>query len=182
MITYAQCKGSACVSYRRSRNDYVADSTPPRRKHVHLRPGEGSAQPCPICQSREQTLLFMSCQFRTRFPHREQQRRRPKRRRLAIIRLPHHTHQPPPLSPEKGTDLDEGGIHLTAHTLPDPSRRMIVLPRPPLGLARAPGVARVEKVLLEERVVEECLEDGGEETCLREVEERADGWAGVRGL
>ena len=77
------------------------------------------------------------------------------------------------------TNLDERRIHFTAHAFPDarhhPDRRDILLSlRLPARLARAPAVRFVEKVLLEERVVEECLEDGGEEACLGEVKERAD--------
>jgi hypothetical protein len=71
------------------------------------------------------------------------------------------------------TNLDERRIHLTAHTFPNPTsnpRRGILFPRlgasRTLCLACASAVTFVEKVLLEEWVVEECLEDGGEEACL----------------
>lgn len=69
------------------------------------------------------------------------------------------------------TDLDKRRIHLTSHTFsntPRQANHLILFPRlvPPLGFACAPGMALVEKVLFEEWVVEECLENCGKETCL----------------
>lgn len=100
----------------------------------------------------------------------------------------HYTPASPSISPQseyttsKTPHLDERGIHLTAHTLSYPARQLIVFPRldGPLSFARPTGVPFVQKVLFEEWIVEECLQNCGEETCLREIEEGTDcygiGW------
>ena len=108
----------------------------------------------------------MPFELSTSVPHRIQHRYRPERTRILSVELSVSPAQ------RKKTYLLKSPVHLAAHTP--------LIPLFPSGWfahqqtsgagAYVPVMLLAEKVRFEEGVMDECLEDGGEETGLGEVE------------